>query len=153
MDNPKGLLIERLQRDGQGQPTFSTERSGPDHEPLFESEVTVGGDVLGSGSGGSKRDAERRAAEAALTTLDDTEPHDAADEPDEFDEPELDLPFDGPWPLFEQVLAASIRTADARTDGRLKGEGAIDAVQALALRLYKGVLEELGEVIEVDEAD
>jgi ribonuclease-3 len=145
MDNPKGLLIERLQRDGQGQPTFRTERSGPDHEPLFESDVMVAGDVIGSGSGGSKRDAERRAAEAALDALED------AVAPDEAEDLAIDLPFDGPWPLFETVLAASISVADARTDGRLKGEGAIDAVHALALRLYKGVLEELGDVIEVDD--
>lgn len=139
MENPKGLLIERLQSEGRNKPAFETRRSGPDHEPIFESDVLLGDEVIGSGSGGSKRDAERQAAEAALAALDG-----------QF-ESENDLGFEGPWPLFEGVLAACIAVADKRTDTKLVGEAAIDAVHALALRLYKDVLGDLGEVIEIDE--
>lgn len=159
MENPKGLLIERLQRDGRSQPKFHTTSSGPDHEPLFESDVLIDGEVLGSGSGGSKRDAERQAAAAALQALELDESaagsgHDVADdgEADHADADTTDdLPFDGPWPLFEGVLAASITAANDRTDPELTGEAAIDAVHDLALRLYKGVLEDLGEVIELED--
>ncbi len=70
MIHPKAALIERLQREGRGQPQFVTQREGPDHEPTFRSQVKVQGKVYGDGEGGNKREAERRAAEAALTRLD-----------------------------------------------------------------------------------
>ena len=139
MDNPKGILIERLQGDGRAKPTFKTRSSGPDHEPLFECDVLVDGEVIGSGSGGSKRDAERQAADVALAALDR---EDITDD---------ELPFEGPWPLFEGVLAASITVANDRTDAKLKGEAAAAAVSELALRIYKGVLEDLADVVEIDE--
>jgi ribonuclease-3 len=39
---------------------------GPDHEPLFTVEVLVDGEVVGSGQGGKKAEAEREAARSAL---------------------------------------------------------------------------------------
>ena len=33
MIHPKAALIERLQKEGRGQPQFATQREGPDHEP------------------------------------------------------------------------------------------------------------------------
>lgn len=145
MDNPKGILIERLQGDGRAKPKFETRSSGPDHEPIFESDVLVDGEVIGSGSGGSKRDAERQAANVALAALD------SSDASDESDNGAATLPFEGPWPLFEGVLAASISVANDRIDAGLKGEAAVDAVHELALRIYKGVLEDLADVVEIDE--
>ncbi len=44
--------------------------TGPDHEPLFTVEVSVGGEVLGRGVGRSKREAEQLAAAEGLTRLD-----------------------------------------------------------------------------------
>ena len=70
MIHPKAALIERLQREGRGQPQFVTQREGPDHEPTFRSQVKIQGRAYGDGEGGNKREAERRAAEAALTRLD-----------------------------------------------------------------------------------
>lgn len=70
MAHPKGVLIEQVQKLGLPRPEFRTERTGPEHEPQFASEAVIDGDVLGSGQGGSKRVAERRAAEAALAALD-----------------------------------------------------------------------------------
>ncbi len=69
MAHPKGLLIERAQKLGLERPEFNTVKTGPEHEPSFLSDVTLDGEVLGTGQGGSKKDAERAAAEEALAAL------------------------------------------------------------------------------------
>src|SRR5690606_6225391 len=68
--HPKGVLLERAQRLGINRPEFRTERTGPEHEPSFLSDVIVDGAVLGTGQGSSKRTAEKNAAEEALASLD-----------------------------------------------------------------------------------
>ncbi len=178
MIHPKAALIERLQREGRGQPQFVTQREGPDHEPTFRSQVKIQGRAYGDGEGGNKREAERRAAEAALTRLDraaaeggaaagggggkrkrksaasggagatngsgpaaDAKGGEPAPAPAE-------EPFGGPWPVFERVLAESLRIAHERVDADLRGDVALAGVEAFALRLYKDVLEDLGEVVE-----
>ena len=181
MIHPKAALIERLQREGRGQPQFVTQREGPDHEPTFRSQVRIQGKAYGDGEGGNKREAERRAAEAALARLDrvaaqggaagggggkrkrksaanggpaasdGTGP--TADAKGEEPVPEAESapaeePFGGPWPVFERVLAESLRIAHERVDADLRGDVALAGVEAFALRLYKDVLEDLGEVIE-----
>src|SRR5690554_80815 len=70
MSHPKGVLIERAQKLGLGKPEFRTEQTGPEHEPRFLSDVLMGGEVLGTGQGGTKRTAEKYAAEEALAALD-----------------------------------------------------------------------------------
>ncbi len=143
MRHPKAALVERALAEGRGKPVYDTQRSGPDHEPLYRSEVAIDGTVHGHGEGGNKREAERRAADAALLALDqavlgsDNETGAAA--------------FDGPWPLIEPVLAASLHVAHARVPSELRGDAAREAVQAFALKLYKGVLGDLGEVVEDEE--
>ena len=155
MQHPKGVLIERSKQLGLGKPSFSTHNSGPEHEPLFRSTVTIRGEVLGRGEGGTKRDAERRASEEALDALKDARRErspvsrsEAATEPETYDP---DEPFVGPWPIFAEVLAASLSVAHARVNPTLTGPAAVDEVQALALQLYKGTLENLGEVVELAE--
>ncbi|MDR9391408.1 MAG: putative dsRNA-binding protein [Trueperaceae bacterium] len=186
MAHPKGVLIERLQNEGR-QPRFVTNVDGPDHEPTFHAEVVVDDDVLGRGDGGTKRTAERRAAEEALAALD------AADAPDD-DAPAApakkgrrrgsrggkrngpapdatpdttaaapaavaaeaavapdDAPFDGPWPVFESVLASSVRVAHERVAVGLHGDEAREAVGRFALQLYKELLLDLGEIAWDDE--
>jgi hypothetical protein len=143
MSHPKAALVERLQAEGRGKPQFDTQRSGPDHEPLFTSHVVIQGTRYGTGEGGNKRDAERRAAEVALRALDQSaleasRPAAAAD----------DAPFEGPWPIFGDVLAASLQVANDRVARELRGDAALEAVEAFALRLYKGMLEDLGDVVE-----
>jgi ribonuclease-3 len=145
MQHPKSLLIERSKQLGLGKPTFSTRQSGPEHEPIFISDVTLRGDAYGHGEATTKRDAERLASEAALEALSQkqlpADTHDSAEND----------PFDGPWPIFSGVLATSLRVANSRVNPILTGTEAIDEVQALALNLYKGVLENLGEVADLDE--
>ena len=52
-----------------GVPEYQVEESGPDHQKSFRAVVKVGGRVLGSGEGHSKKEAEQHAAEAAWTTI------------------------------------------------------------------------------------
>lgn len=168
MAHPKGALIERLQKEGR-QPRFEARTSGPDHEPVFDAEVIVDGDVLGRGRGPNKRTAERRAAEEALAALDaapankggsrgrgrrgkasaaaaESEPSEPA--PADADDAGA---FEGPWPVFEQVLATSLRIAHDRIAAGLATDDAREAIEAFALDLYKGVLQDLGEVVEVED--
>ncbi len=144
MRHPKAALVERAQAEGRGKPVFHTQRSGPDHEPVFRAETSLDGIVYGHGEGGNKREAERRAAEAALAALESALLEGSTVASD-------DAPFEGPWPLVEQVLAASLQVAHARVPAELRGDAGREAVQAFALKLYKGLLEDLGEVVEDDE--
>ena len=144
MRHPKAALLERAQSEGRGKPTFETTRSGPEHEPVFSAEASLDGVVLGHGEGGNKREAERRAAESALVALDRAALNSATVTAD-------DTPFDGPWPMFETVLAGALQVANARVPTELRGDAAREAVQAFTLTLYKGMLESLGDVVEDDD--
>jgi len=66
-ENPKSALQEWAARTGRGVPRYQlTERSGPDHRPVFTVEVTVSPLDPAIGEGGSKQAAERAAATALL---------------------------------------------------------------------------------------
>ncbi|MDA2944963.1 MAG: ribonuclease III [Actinomycetota bacterium] len=67
----KSALQERLAAAGRPTPTYSAIASGPDHDKWFEVEVRCGSEVLGAGSGRSKKVAEQAAAAVALAALDD----------------------------------------------------------------------------------
>src|SRR5690606_35586884 len=69
MSHPRGVLMERAQKLGLAKPELRTEQTGPEHEPRFLSDVVIDGEVLGTGQGGTKRTAEKYAAEEALTAL------------------------------------------------------------------------------------
>lgn len=150
MRHPKAALVERAQADGRGKPVYDTTRSGPDHEPRFHAEVRIDGDLIGRGEGGNKREAERRAAEDALLTLQRAAVSESAAQPRR----DLESPFTGPWPMLEHVLAASLQVAHARVPADLRGDAAREAIEAFTLTLYKHLLEDLGEVVdEEDDAD
>lgn len=166
MAHPKGELIERCKQAGMGKPRFQTKSTGPAHEPTFICDVLVQGEVFGTGQGGNKRDAERRASEEALAYLERyaTQDDQAKDTPEKpatrtaqrpasRSDARPEEPFEGPWPIFPAVLASALRVANGRVDDRLEGVEAVAQVQALALQLYKGTLENLGEIVEVDEED
>lgn len=140
MTNPKGDLIEYCRAHGLPVPVFETRATGPEHEPTFVSEVSIEGRLRTTGEGRAKRDAERAAATNALDELDGEV---GPDEPDA--EPDAEAPDDGPWPIFPDVLVESLAVAHERVDPSRLGPAAIDEVRRLALDLYKGLLEELGE--------
>ncbi|MCQ2435571.1 MAG: ribonuclease III [Clostridia bacterium] len=67
LTDPKTKLQEIVQRDGTQAPKYViTGESGPDHSKFFECDVLVDGNVMGHGSGRSKKDAEKAAARRAL---------------------------------------------------------------------------------------
>ncbi len=69
--DPITTLQERLQQDGRGTPRYRLlgGGQGPAHAPIWTQEVRVGDEVLGSGTGTSKQDARRAAAQDALSRL------------------------------------------------------------------------------------
>jgi len=64
--DPKTALQERLAVLQRPVPSYRLTQDGPDHAPIFRADVLVGDDVLGSGTGGSKKAASQAAAEHAL---------------------------------------------------------------------------------------
>lgn len=69
--NPKGTLQEWQQEHLPDQPVqyTITDVAGPDHSLVFTAAVAIRGQVLGTGTGSSKKIAESLAAEAALRQL------------------------------------------------------------------------------------
>ncbi len=155
MQHPKGILIERSQSLGLGKPSFNTKFTGPEHEPTFITDVVIQNEVYGTGQGSNKRDAERHASEEALALLSNRNTFSNSKSLVESNGLELtESPtedFEGPWPIFAEVLATSMTVANSRVDHRFKGDKAIAEIHRLTLLLYKGSLEALGEIMEVDE--
>ena len=68
--DPKSLLQEWSQARGYESPVYETmKESGPDHEKIFEVQVSVPGITTGVGKGNSKREASKLAAKQALDKL------------------------------------------------------------------------------------
>ena len=66
-DDYKTQVQEWCQRRYDTLPSYAVVReSGPDHDKLFEVEVSVNGEVVGRGTGRSKKEAEQSAAKQAL---------------------------------------------------------------------------------------
>ena len=55
--------------------------------------------------------------------------------------------------MIDDVLASVITVAERRVSADLRGEAALFAIRDFALRLYKDVLADLGEVVEEEEED
>ena len=69
-ENPKSQLNELIQGQGLKTPTYELVSSkGPDHGPVFTVNVLVNGQVVGTGAGGKKAEAEVAAARSALAAL------------------------------------------------------------------------------------
>ncbi len=50
-------------------PVYDVDGDGPDHDRIFAATVTVGGEIIGDGTGRSKKEAEQAAAQEALEAL------------------------------------------------------------------------------------
>jgi ribonuclease-3 len=69
-DDAKTALQERLRARGRGAPSYAlVAEEGPDHEKVFRVEISVDGQVLASGDGRSKKEAEKDAARQALAVI------------------------------------------------------------------------------------
>ncbi len=154
MTNPKGDLIEYCRVNGLSAPGFETIASGPEHQPVFTTQIVISDRVWASAQARTKRDAEKAAAALALGALEQGEPV-AGTEPVGQTDPDA-LPtvvrlepegedFEDPWPIFPEVLAKALEVANARVDAGKRGEAAVREVGELALELYKDLLEDLGE--------
>jgi ribonuclease-3 len=65
----KTELQERCARSGQPPPTYELTSTGPDHAKEFSATVEVGGEIVGTGTGRSKKAAEQVAAEVACRSM------------------------------------------------------------------------------------
>jgi ribonuclease-3 len=65
----KTTLQEIVQENGGTVEYLLTDESGPDHNKRYAIDVIINGDVMGSGSGSSKKRAEQRAAYEALKRM------------------------------------------------------------------------------------
>ena len=65
----KTSLQELAAELGAGIPEYLVDESGPDHAKRFQARVRIGGTVYPAGFGGSKKEAEQQAAEAAYGEL------------------------------------------------------------------------------------
>lgn len=66
----KTVLQEILQKHGEVKIAYQiTKESGPDHDKVFEAEVSYNGRVLAKGVGKSKKQAEMKAAKLAIESL------------------------------------------------------------------------------------
>jgi ribonuclease-3 len=73
-DNYKAALQELTQVDGGILPVYRTvQETGPSHNRVFWVEVTINGEVMGVGSGKSKKEAQQLAARQALEALNELE--------------------------------------------------------------------------------
>ena len=61
----KTRLQEVAAHDGHAPPVYELSESGPDHHKRFHATVAVGGQIMGAGTGTSKKEAEQKAARAA----------------------------------------------------------------------------------------
>ena len=70
MSDPKTELQEYAQARFKRTPVYSvTEEGGPAHAKEFTVEVSVGGKMMGTGTGATKKQAQARAAAQALSTI------------------------------------------------------------------------------------
>ena len=70
----KTQLQELAARRFEELPVYALHDEGPDHEKRFYAEVSLAGDIVGTGEGRSKKLAEQAAAGAALARLHHTDP-------------------------------------------------------------------------------
>jgi ribonuclease-3 len=70
LQDPKSKLQEFVQRTKKTAPTYTlVKETGPEHHKLFTVDVYLNDEIVGSGNGKRKLDAERNAAEDALVKL------------------------------------------------------------------------------------
>ena len=162
MTHPKSALNAYCQSKSLPLPKFETRGTGTEDDPLFISDVSLNGELLATGQGRSKREAEKVAAELALELLRRThgEPQtksrkrrrkprggngEGERSPAEAEAPAPSEAAGGGWPVYPEVLAEALRIADARLPQSLKGRDVREELARFAGDVYKALLEELGQ--------
>ena len=162
MTHPKSALNAYCQSKNLPLPKFETRGTGTEDDPLFISDVSLNGELLATGQGRSKREAEKVAAELALELLKRThgepqaknrkrrrKPRSGGGEGERnAAEPEAAPPAEAAsagWPVYPEVLAEALRIADARLPQSLKGRDVREELARFAGDVYKALLEELGQ--------
>ncbi len=152
MVHPKNALTAYCQKKGLGKPEYDTKNAGRDTDPLYISDVSVNGEVVATGQGPTKREAERIAAELALEVLKQKygeaksnrrRRNKKSSAPAEA-QVEKVASANGHWPVFPELLAESLRVAHQRIPQGVRGPEAADQVVRLASEIYKGMIEEIG---------
>ncbi len=70
----KTSLQEVAAGQGRGAPSYRTSDEGPDHDKTFTAEAVIDDEVVGTGVGRTKKDAEQEAAARAYAALSEAEP-------------------------------------------------------------------------------
>ncbi|GGJ50318.1 putative dsRNA-binding protein [Deinococcus roseus] len=160
MQNPKGDLIDYCRAQKLRNPKFETRGTGPEHEPLFITDVIINDEVRATGQGTSKRESERTASMLALESLTAQfgAVHQVKEQPRKTSDRPLRLGYaggtaEGPYPIYADVLSQALIVANTRVDSNRRGPESIDLVRRLTLDLYKGLLEELGVVAEAPQVE
>ncbi len=151
MTHPKNALNAYCQKLGLKKPRYDTKGTGDDQEPLYISDVVIGDEVVATGQGSTRREAERVAAELALETLKarfgvpggGTRRRAGANRRKNGGDSTEAAP---PAPLIPELLVESLRVAHQRVPQGLKGPEAAEQVVRLAGEIYRGLIEEAGQV-------
>ena len=153
MTHPKAALSGYCQNKRLPAPKFETRGTGTDDDPLFISDVTIGGELVATGQGRSKREAEKVAAELALEQLRGQHGEVEASKRKRRRKPRSDnRPAEresseaatSSWPVYAEVLAEALRIADARLPQNMKGRDVREELARFAADVYKSLLEDLG---------
>ena len=158
MTHPKSALNAYCQSKNLPLPKFETRGTGTENDPLFISDVALNGELLATGQGRSKREAEKVAAELALELLKRTHGEaqsksrkrrrkprgESGAAPGEDTPPATETAAAGSWPVYPEVLAEALRIAEARLPQSLGGRDVREELARFAGDVYKALLEELG---------
>jgi len=129
---------------GLPKPTYETKNAGDEKDPLYISDVVVGEEVVATGQGPTRREAERVAAELALEALKARYGEPQGNKRKKRKNHEEPAPASAPSvPLIPELLVESLRVAHQRG---VKGPDAAEQVVRLAAEIYRGLIEEAGIV-------
>ncbi len=157
MTNAKSVLNGFCQSKKLPNPKFETRGTGTPEDPLFISDVTIAGELVATGQGRSKREAETVAAELALEQLRGKHGEQESGRRKRRRKPKQNKTADrqsetavGPTAqarakaFYPQILAEALRIADARLPASVKGRDVREELARYAAELYAAVLENVG---------
>ncbi len=151
MTHPKNALNAYCRKLGLKKPRYDTKGTGDEKDPLYISDVVIGDEVVATGQGSTRREAERVAAELALEALKArygefegrSTRRSGGNRQTKGENPAEPAPA---APLVPELLVEALRVAHQRVPQGLKGPEAAEQVVRLAGEIYRGLIEEAGLV-------